>query len=158
MDHFGTAKTREHGTNVKRDGTEHPDQGQALEGARLESADETAIVKADSEIGSVLPIFPAPPIDQAILSNMKDSELLLNAQNACSVHAQAGAYAKEFLAELKRRFVECKKAGKQYLGYKNFDKLCADKLEISARQVRNILNNNPGGRKGRTVKPRPSIK
>jgi len=118
----------------------------------------TAIAKVDPKVGSALPTFSAPPIDQAILSNMKDSELLFMAKNACTIHAQAGAYAKDFLAEMKRRFAECKKVRKPYLGHKNFDQLCADKLEITARQVRNILNDNPGGRKGRKVKARPSLK
>jgi hypothetical protein len=117
-----------------------------------------AIVKAEPKVGSALPTFSAPPIAQAELSNMKDSELVIVAKNACSIHMQAGAYAREFLAEMKRRFDEGKKVLKPYLGYKNFNNLCADKLEISARQVRNILNNNPGGRKGREVKTRPSLK
>jgi hypothetical protein len=115
-----------------------------------------AIVKVQAKVGSTLPTFSAPPIDEVVLSNLNDGDLLSVAKNACSIHTQAGAYAKEFLAELKRRFDEGKKVKKLYLGYKNFDLLCADKLEIGARQVRNILNNNPGGRKGRNGRPRPS--
>ena len=89
---------------------------------------------------------------------MNNADLLFAAKNACSIHTQAGAYAKEFLTELKRRFDEGKKLRKPYLGYKNFDNLCADKLAIGARQVRNILNNNPSGKKGRVVRPRPKLK
>ncbi len=117
-----------------------------------------ALTKADPKVGSTLPTFSAPPIDEALLSNLNDAELVSVAKTACSIHTQAGAYAREFLAEMKRRFDEGKKIRKLYLGYKNFNNLCADKLEISARQVRNILNHNPSGRKGRAVKPRPSLK
>ena len=92
-----------------------------------------------------------------MLTNLNDRDLLSVAKHACSIHTQAGAYAKEFLAELKRRFDEGKKLRKPYLGYKNFDKLCKDRLEIGARQVRNILNNNPSGKKGRALKPRPTL-
>jgi len=119
---------------------------------------DAAIVKVEPKVGSTLPVFSAPPIDVVVLSNLNDKELLSVAKQACSIYTQAGAYAKEFLAELKRRFDEGKKLRKPYLGFKNFDKLCADQLEIGARQVRNILNNNRGGRKGRTLKPRPKLK
>jgi hypothetical protein len=117
-----------------------------------------AIVKVEPKVGSTLPVFSAPPIDAVVLSNLNDNELLSVAKHACSIYTQAGAYAKEFLAELKRRFDEGKKLRKPYLGFKNFDKLCKDQLEIGARQVRNILNNNRGGRKGRALKPRPKLK
>ena len=117
-----------------------------------------AIVKVLPKVGSALPTFSVPPIDEVVLSNLSNAELLFAAKNACSVHTQAGAYAKEFLTELKRRFDEGKKLRKPYLGCKNFDNLCADKLEIGARQVRNILNNNPSGKKGRVVRPRPKLK
>jgi hypothetical protein len=117
-----------------------------------------AIVKVEPKVGSTLPVFSAPPIDGVVLSNLNDKELLSVAKQACSIYTQAGAYAKEFLAELKRRFEEGKKLRKPYLGFKNFDKLCADRLEIGARQVRNILNNDRGGRKGRALKPRPKLK
>lgn len=119
---------------------------------------DAAIVKVEPKVGSTLPVFSAPPIDVVVLSNLNDKELLSVAKQACSIYTQAGAYAKEFLAELKRRFDEGKKLRKPYLGFKNFDKLCADRLEIGARQVRNILNNNRGGRKGRALKPRPKLK
>ena len=116
-----------------------------------------AIVKAELKVGSALPTYSAPPIDAVVLSNLNDTDLVFVAKQACSIHSQAGAYAKEFLSELKRRFDEGKKLGKPYLSYKNFDKLCADRLEIGARQVRNILNNNPSGKKGRALKPRPTL-
>jgi hypothetical protein len=119
---------------------------------------DAAIVKVEPKVGSTLPVFSAPPIDVVVLSNLNDKELLSVAKQACSIYTQAGAYAKEFLAELKRRFDEGKKLRKPYLGFKNFDKLCKDQLEIGARQVRNILNNNCGGRKGRALKPRPKLK
>jgi len=67
-----------------------------------------------------------------VLRNLQDADLLFAAKNACSIHTQAGTYAKEFLTEMKRRFKEGKNVGKPYLGYKNFDNLCADKLEISS--------------------------
>jgi len=118
---------------------------------------DMAIVKVPPNVGSALPTFSAPPIDEVVLSNLNDRDLLFVAKHACSIYKQAGAYAKDFLAELKRRFDEGKKLGKPYLGYKNFDKLCADRLEIGARQVRNILNNNPSGKKGRVAKPRPTL-
>lgn len=118
---------------------------------------DMAIVKVAPKVGSTLPTFSAPPIDEVVLSNLADKDLISVAQHACSIYKQAGAYAKDFLAELKRRFDEGKKFGKPYLGYKNFDKLCTDELEIGARQVRNILNNNPSGKKGRTLKPRPTL-
>jgi hypothetical protein len=118
----------------------------------------TAIVKVEAKVGSTLPVFSVPPIDVVVLSNLNDKDLLSVAKQACSFHTQAGAYAKEFLAELKRRFNEGKKLRKPYLGFKNFDKLCADRLEIGERQVRNILNNDRGGRKGRALKPRPKLK
>ena len=119
---------------------------------------DAAIVKVEPKVGSTLPVFSAPPIDVVVLSNLNDKELLSFAKQACSIYTQAGAYAKEFLAELKRRFDEGRSFRKPYLGFKNFEKLCADQLEIGARQVRNILNNNRGGRKGRTLKPRPKLK
>jgi hypothetical protein len=119
---------------------------------------QTAIIKVERKVGSALPTFSAPPIDEVVLSNLSDADLVSVAKNACSIHTQAGAYAREFLAEMKRRFNEDKKLRKHYLGYKNFDKLCANKLEICARQVRNILNNNPSGKKGRVLKPRPTLK
>lgn len=118
---------------------------------------EKAIVRVERKVGSALPTFSAPPIDEVVLTNLNDRDLLSVAKHACSIHTQAGAYAKEFLAELKRRFDEGKKLRKPYLGYKNFDKLCKDRLEIGARQVRNILNNNPSGKKGRALKPRPTL-
>lgn len=118
---------------------------------------DKAIVKVPPKLGSALPTFSVPPIDEVVLSNLNDTELIFVAKHACSIHNQAGAYAKEFLSELKRRFNEGKKLLKPYLGYKNFDKLCADRLKIGARQVRNILNNNPSGKKGRAVKPRPTL-
>jgi hypothetical protein len=119
---------------------------------------QTAIIKDEPKVGSALPTFSAPPIDEVVLSNLNDTDLLYAAKNPCSILMQSGAYAREFLAELKRRFDEGKKLGKPYLGHKNFDKLCCDKVDITSRQVRNILNNNPGGRKRRVVKPRPSVK
>jgi hypothetical protein len=118
---------------------------------------QTAIVKVQPKVGSALPTFSAPPIDEIVLSNLDDKDLIFVAKRACSIYKQAGAYGKDFLAELKRRFDEGKKLGKPYLGYKNFDKLCADRLEIGARQVRNILKNNPGGKKGRVPRPRPTL-
>jgi hypothetical protein len=117
-----------------------------------------AITKAALKVGSALPTFSAPPIEEVVLSNLNDADLVFVAKNACSIHAQSGAYAREFLAELKRRFNEGKRVRKPYFGYKSFNNLCANKLEISARQVRNILNNDPGGRKGRVAKPRRSLK
>jgi hypothetical protein len=118
---------------------------------------DKAIVKVPPKVGSALPTFSAPPIDAVVLSNLADKDLISVAKHTCSIYKQAGAYAKDFLAELKRRFDEGKKLGKPYLGYKNFDKLCDDRLEIGARQARNILNNNPSGKKGRTLKPRPTL-
>jgi hypothetical protein len=118
---------------------------------------DSAVVKLERKVGSTLPTFSAHPIDRVVLSNLNDVDLLSNAKRACSIHTQAGAYAKEFLAELKRRFNKGKELRNPYLGYKNFDKLCADSLEIGARQVRNILNDNPDGRKGRSVGQRPSV-
>jgi hypothetical protein len=145
-------------TVTKRKTNDDPVGDRLLAVGYPEPGEQTAIVKTDPKVGSALPTFSAPPVDQAALSNMNDSDLVFVTKNACSIHAQAGSYAREFLAEFKRRFDGGKIAGKPYFGYKNFNNLCADKLEISARQVRNILNNNPGGRKDREVKPRPSLK
>jgi hypothetical protein len=123
-----------------------------------EPGNQSAIVRVETKVGSVLPTFSAPPIDEVVVSNLNDADLIFATKKACSIHTQSGVYAREFLAELKRRFDEGKKLGKPYLGHKNFDKLCCDKVDITSRQVRNIMNNNPSGRKGRVLKPRPSIK
>jgi hypothetical protein len=148
-----TTATSNHSLDTPMTG---PAGSQPLVPARPKSG--KAIIKVAAKVGSALPTFSAPPIDEVVLNNLYDADLVSVAKTACSIHTQAGAYAREFLAELKRRFEESKKLRKPYLGYKNFDNLCADKLEVSARQVRNILNNNPGGRKGRVLKPRPSVK
>ena len=132
--------------------------------SRPAAAVATAIVKVEkSEAPLLTPDGPDiavlgfPPIDPVLLSHMNDHELFFRTKNACSIHKQAGAYAKEYLSEIKHRFVEGKKADKPYKGFTNFDVLCQKELEITSRQARNILNDNPGGRKGRKLPPRPKV-
>lgn len=128
------------------------------------AGDKTAIMKVDkSEAplptadGLQISVFELPPIDSVLLSHMKDAELFSQAKTASNIYAQAGSYAKELLSEIKRRYVEDKKTGKRYRGHTNFDALCEKELNITGRQARNILNDNPGGRKGRKLPPRPKV-
>jgi hypothetical protein len=119
---------------------------------------DKAIVKVPPKVGSALPTFSAPPIDEVVLSNLDDKYLIFVAKHACSIYKQAGAYAKDFLAELKRRFDEGKKLGKPYLGYKNFDKLCDDELKIGARpRKRPGLGRPPPSRIGGEGRWRPEL-
>ena len=68
-------------------------------------------------------------------------------KTAIDLYKGAGHYVYVHLKELKARYDEGKKTSRPYLGYKNFDLLCDEKLELTSRQVRNILNGDPTGKK-----------
>lgn len=96
------------------------------------------------------------------LTNMRDADLLSSAKSAIDTYKGAGQHVYAHLKELKDRYDKGKKAKKPYLGYKNFDVLCAEKLDLTSRQVRNILNGDPTGKKnnrteGKAPKRLPSV-
>jgi len=81
------------------------------------------------------------------LNKLGDTDLLSSTKTAVEIYKGAGQHVYAHLKELKARYDECKTARKPFLGYKNFDLLCDEKLNLTSRQVRNILNGDPTGKK-----------
>ena len=81
------------------------------------------------------------------VAELQDGDLLSSAKTAIDLYKGAGHYVYVHLKELRARYERGKKIKKPYLGYTNFDSLCDEKLELTSRQVRNILNGDPTGKK-----------
>jgi hypothetical protein len=112
-----------------------------------QSSVSLAIVKRDSKITEVTSVY----LD---LGNKGDGDLFESANVACVNYKDHRVIFAMHMKEIKTRFDACKKAGKPYVGYTNFEKLCEEKINgISPRHVRNVLNDNLSG-KPKTGKPK----
>ena len=83
------------------------------------------------------------------VAELQDGDLLSSAKTAIDLYKGAGQYVYVHLKELRARYERGKKIKKPYLGYTNFDSLCDEKLELTSRQVRNILNGDPTGKEAK---------
>lgn len=92
-----------------------------------------------------------PRHTKAEVSNMQDAVLLPSARDAAAVNDFSGDCLFLYLTEIRKRFAEGKKAKKPHFTNDdgtpctNLNRLYSEKVGITSRQARNILNRNPHG-------------